>query len=68
MKLTRFTLLLLALCATAPIAAESAAAPKSAAKTGPPSVLPWIHDDYAGALKQARARKVPMIVEAWAPW
>jgi hypothetical protein len=25
-------------------------------------------DDYAGALAAARARKVPIFVDAWAPW
>lgn len=32
------------------------------------SVLPWIEDDYAKALAEARARKVPIFLEAWAPW
>ena len=31
-------------------------------------VLPFIDDDYAKALAQARARHVPIFVEAWAPW
>jgi hypothetical protein len=25
-------------------------------------------DDWAGALAAARARKVPIFVDAWAPW
>lgn len=33
-----------------------------------PSVLPFISDDYTRALAQARARKLPIFVEAWAPW
>ena len=32
------------------------------------SVLPFAEDDYAGAMKQARARKLPVFIEAWAPW
>jgi len=32
------------------------------------SVLPFIADDYAKALQEARARKVPIFIEAWAPW
>ena len=30
--------------------------------------LPFVHDDYAKALKQARTKKLPLFVEAWAPW
>ena len=30
--------------------------------------LPFIADDYETALAQARARKVPLFVESWAPW
>lgn len=40
-----------------------AAAPPPAAP-----VLPFIEDDYAGALSQARARSLPIFLEAWAPW
>ncbi len=32
------------------------------------SPLPWIDDDYPRALAQARAKKVPLFIEAWAPW
>jgi hypothetical protein len=32
------------------------------------STLPWIEDDYPQALNAARARRVPLFVEAWAPW
>ena len=31
-------------------------------------VLPFIADDYEKALSEARARKKPLFVEAWAPW
>jgi hypothetical protein len=30
--------------------------------------LPWIEDDYGRALSEARAKKLPIFVEAWAPW
>lgn len=32
------------------------------------AALPFIEDDYARALAEARARDVPLVVEAWAPW
>jgi hypothetical protein len=46
------------------LAAALAASPASAAK----SALPFIEDDYPRALAEARARKLPIFVEAWAPW
>jgi len=30
--------------------------------------LPFIDDDYPKALAEARAKKLPIFVEAWAPW
>ena len=32
------------------------------------AVLPWIVDDYPRAVAEAKARKVPIFVESWAPW
>jgi hypothetical protein len=32
------------------------------------SVLPFIQDDYAKAVAEARAKNVPIFVDAWAPW
>jgi len=29
---------------------------------------PRVADDYAGALALAKARRLPLFVEAWAPW
>ena len=43
------------------------AAPAHAATTHA-AVLPFITDDYARALAEARARQVPLFVESWAPW
>jgi hypothetical protein len=39
-----------------------------AAKPAASPVLPWIDDDYSRALAEARARKLPIFVESWAPW
>jgi hypothetical protein len=30
--------------------------------------LPFIQDNYAAALSQAKQRKLPIFVEVWAPW
>ncbi|MGH9368939.1 MAG: hypothetical protein ACRD3M_14840 [Thermoanaerobaculia bacterium] len=32
------------------------------------TALPFVEDDYGKALGQARARDLPLFVEAWAPW
>jgi hypothetical protein len=31
-------------------------------------VLPFIENDFAKAVAQARTKKVPIFVDAWAPW
>jgi len=48
----------------------SSGAPALPAKTAPAPAgrLPFIEDDYARAIRDARARGVPVFVEAWAPW
>jgi len=43
-------------------------APNTAAAHSTKEALPFIHDDYASALKQAKAQKKPLFVDAWAPW
>jgi thioredoxin-like negative regulator of GroEL len=48
------------------IAAFTASAP--AATPASKSVLPWVEDDFSGALAEARAKKVPIFVDLWAPW
>ena len=58
--------LLVALACTPPLVATPAASPGG--RTGPREVLPFVHDDYANALAQARARKLPLFIDAWAPW
>ena len=30
--------------------------------------LPFIDDDYAKALSEARQKNLPLFVEVWAPW
>jgi hypothetical protein len=32
------------------------------------TVLPFIEDDYGKALAEAKAKKLPLFIEAWAPW
>lgn len=44
------------------------AKPVAAAPATRPMVLPFIQNDYARALKEARARQVPIFIESWAPW
>ena len=51
----RTTLLLLAALALAPI-------------TRAKEVLPFIQNDYAKALREAKSAHKPIFVEAWAPW
>jgi hypothetical protein len=38
-----------------------------AAAAAPREVLPWV-EDFAKASAEARAKNVPLFVEAWAPW
>lgn len=45
-----------------------AAAPALAAAEAAPPVLPFIENDYPRALAEARAKKLPIFAEAWAPW
>ena len=52
----------------APLALTGTLAIVSAAPSASRAVLPWVEDDYSKALAQARAKNVPIFVEAWAPW
>jgi len=36
--------------------------------TDPKPVFGFIADDYSRALAEARARKLPLFIESWAPW
>ncbi|MEO8432475.1 MAG: thioredoxin family protein [Acidobacteriota bacterium] len=62
MRLSR-SIPLLALLAAGPLAAP----PKMSAAPAQ-TRLPFIENDYSSALAKARARGVPIFVEAWAPW
>ena len=64
MRWSAATPLLLALAAT-PQVGHAASAPKAAAQR---EVLPFIEDDWPKALADARAKNVPIFIEAWAPW
>ena len=46
------------------LAAALLAAPTLCAAAGPG----WISDDWPKALAEAKARKVPIFVDTWAPW
>jgi hypothetical protein len=54
--------------AAAPASSARHAKPAPAVSAEPRLTLPFIRDGYTRALAQARARKVPLFVEAWAPW
>ena len=51
----------------AALALSGALALVSVAPAARREVLPWV-EDYSKALAQARAKNVPIFVEAWAPW
>lgn len=54
-----------------PVRAATAPRPAGVARplpARPAQVLPWIEDDYTRAVAEAKARKVPIFVESWAPW
>ena len=54
---------------TAVLAFALLAAPAVArAAEGLDKALPFVVDDYARALSEARAQKLPLFIEAWAPW
>ena len=57
-----------ALAAGLALAAAALLAADAAASTSRPPALPFIDDDYGRALSEARSRKLPLFVEAWAPW
>jgi hypothetical protein len=62
------------LAAALAFAAHAADAAKTPSKPKPPAAhaaklaVPFIDDDYTKALAEARARQVPIFIEAWAPW
>jgi hypothetical protein len=50
------------------LALVAASAFLGAGSVEPRPAVPFIADDYPGALAKARAKKLPIFVEAWAPW
>jgi hypothetical protein len=61
-----FAVLPAALHAMPPSSAPAATARPAATEAAP--VLPFIADDYPKALSEARAKRVPIFADAWAPW
>ena len=59
MKLRTLSLLLALVAAPAPTGVPAPASRPA---------LPFIADDYGRALAQARARKLPLFIDSWAPW
>ena len=57
-----------AIAITAALGALAACAAPQAGKTESRQVLPLVEDDYASAISDAKARKLPIFVEVWAPW
>ena len=53
------------LLAWAPLLAAAGEPPRGATQA---EALPFVEDDYPRALAEARRRKVPLFVDAWAPW
>lgn len=51
-----------------PITAVLALAALAAPAADLDKALPFVVDDYAKALGEARAQKLPLFIEAWAPW
>jgi hypothetical protein len=49
-------------------AAAAVIAIVSTASADAATVLPFITDDYAKAVAEAKTRNVPLFVDAWAPW
>ena len=55
----RFALLFALLCV--PVVAAAGSPP-------PAEALPFIEDDYGRAVAEAKKSKLPIFVDAWAPW
>jgi len=63
MRFSRIQSLIIAM----PLIAACAASPKRSA-VATAARLPFIEDDYPRALAEARAKKLPLFVDVWAPW
>ena len=60
--LSSLLLVLSAACATA------SSPSTTTAPTGNAEVLPFIEDDYPRALAEAKAKNLPLFLDAWATW
>ena len=49
-----------------PVVAAAGESPRMA--ESPKAALPFIEDDYARAVREATKNKLPIFVDAWAPW
>ena len=71
-SLTLVGLPVLAAGAPVPAAGSSGSAARQTVVAQPSAAareaLPFISDDYPGALAEARSKKLPIFVESWAPW
>jgi hypothetical protein len=52
-------------CSQAPVVPPAAEKAQAAAAA---LALPFIENDYGRALAEARAKALPLFIEAWAPW
>lgn len=53
---------------TKPAEPVAKAAPDACVKAEAEGPLKWMVDDYPGALACAKQRKVPLVIDLWAPW
>jgi hypothetical protein len=67
MRLRGFLIVLGLVCVTGAAHPDAARATATTAASDR-KVLPFIADDYTQAVAEARARKVPIFIESWAPW
>jgi len=54
--------------ASSPLGHQGQGANAGASKGEAAEALPFVHDDYARALAEAKRTKRPIFVDAWAPW
>jgi hypothetical protein len=69
MRIASAALVFVLLAAAAPAPARAAAPVAKGARAAPAAkVLPFIANDYTRAVAEAKARRVPLFIESWAPW
>jgi hypothetical protein len=54
--------------AAAPASPRARPAARATKATARHPALPFIEDDFGRALALARARRLPVFIEGWAPW